>query len=66
MTIFLMLPGSPLPDWLILLFPLALLLLFIQCWQWIHKWYKNRLVMQHNSESLPHHEIVVEDSNTEI
>jgi len=50
MTLFLMLPGSPIPDWLILLSPLALLLLLIYCGERIHKWKKNRMAMHHHNK----------------
>ncbi len=50
MTLFLMLPGSPIPDWLILLTPLAVLFLSIYGGEHIHKWYKNRMARHHHNK----------------
>jgi len=57
MAIFLMLPGSPIPDWLVFLAPVVALLLLIQGAQSLRHWYKQRLAHHH-----PEQEQIAEDN----
>lgn len=44
MALILMLPGSPLPDWLVFLAPVVAVLLIVQGVQWLyHKWVDHQL-----------------------
>lgn len=42
MVIILMLPGSPVPEWLGFLAPLIALVLLMKGGQWLYHWYRQR------------------------
>jgi len=50
MTILLMLPGSPIPDWLLFLTPLVAALILIQCGQWLYHWFRHRFSHHANGD----------------
>ena len=44
LTVLLNLPGSPVPDWLVFLAPLALLIIIVKTGKWLKQWVRNYVI----------------------
>ncbi len=44
LTVLLNLPGSPVPDWLVFVAPLALLVIVIKTGGWLRKWIRSYII----------------------
>ena len=44
LTIFLNIPGSPVPDWLVFLTPFVLLLIVMKTGRWLNKWIRSYII----------------------